>query len=137
MRSEIRRYIDRAISGKLWSSGHKPPAINTIFNRIHAKNGKFKFRFIFAPNWEVTVLETILGGGLIDALVSSNSSAVLIGKTQLDVSARMRELTGYHVYCFDYRKFDQTVPTPLIRLAGETVRQLLPDASGASGENRG
>lgn len=61
--SFIRSWLHR--NGTL-SSGRLPQAICTIFNRIHAKNGKFKFRFIFAPNWQITVLEVILGSGIYD-----------------------------------------------------------------------
>lgn len=42
---------------------------------------------------------------------------MFVGKTQLEIAEQVKKLKPYHVYSFDYSKFDQTVPLRIILVA--------------------
>jgi hypothetical protein len=96
------------------------------FNRTQAKDdGTYGIRQVYCPTWKVTLLEIMFGAELTNHFMSSDTSHLILGKTQLQVSERMKRLKQYHKLCLDFSKFDQTVNPYVLITAFDIISKVI------------
>jgi len=122
--TRISTFIDDFISGRETLVGKEH--LFSIFNRIQPSDkGTFKLRLVFGPSWWLTAVETLFGYLVTAHFRGVNDSSVFIGKRQVEISELIRSFKGYYVYSFDYRKFDQTLPSFWFLVALRIIRSML------------
>jgi len=106
-KTEMERFVSTVTSGVDFRLFFEP---FVVFNRTQAKDdGSFAIRPVYCPTWRVTLLEIMFGKSALEHFMSADNSDLILGKTQLQVSEKMKSLSGKHKLCLDFKKFDQTL----------------------------
>jgi hypothetical protein len=96
-----------------------------VFNRIApSDSGTLKRRHVYCPPFAVTVIEAIYGGSLLSYFKDSDS-CIFIGRTQLQISQHVQSRKDLFQLSLDFKRFDLSIPSYLIFLAFDLIKQVL------------
>jgi hypothetical protein len=96
-----------------------------VFNRIApSDDGILKRRHVYCPPFAITVIEAIYGGSLL-SYFKDNESCVFIGRTQSEISKHVQSKSGKYQLSLDFKRFDLSIPSYLILLAFDLIKQTL------------
>jgi hypothetical protein len=84
-----------------------------------------KNRVIYAPPFEITVIEMIFGLQIIEYFVGNKESSICIGNLQVDIHNIMKENSRFHNVTGDFSGYDRTLSSDIMFFSFMILKGLL------------
>jgi len=88
------------------------------------KSGQYKGRLVYCPPFAITVLELIFGLSVTKHFVGSYDTSIIIGHRQIDLYNLNMAIKDKHKASGDYSSYDQTIPSFIIKICFEIIKNL-------------
>lgn len=116
--------VEQLKGGKLDLEIFTRPAV--IYRAPQASEKDLKSRWIYCLPIEITILETIFGGGIVDSFINRSDIPIQMGVSQLNLNKRVLTYKkGKFSTSGDYSKYDTTIPKYLQITSFHILKQLL------------